>query len=67
MITEETKKRIDDMDYETMLSLWRFSPAGHPMFQGETGDYFAKVMAKKREQIGNDEHARTSKRIGWSL
>ncbi len=61
----EAKKRIDDMGYESMLSLWRGAPSGHPMFQGETGDYFAKVMAEKRARVGPAEHTRASKSIGW--
>jgi len=62
---EETKKEIDNMDYESMLSLWRFAPVGHPMFQGEIGDYYTKVMREKQSQLANGEHARISKEIGW--
>ena len=65
-MTEETKKRIDNMDYESMLSLWRNAPIGHPMFQGETGEYYSKVMAKKRDEVGNDAHVAASKSIGWN-
>ena len=61
----ETKKRIDEMNYESMLRLWRNAPAGHPMFQGETGQYFSEVMKTKREQVGPAEHTRASKAIGW--
>ena len=62
---ENQKMLIDEMSYESMLSLWRFAPSGHPMFQGETGEYFAKVMAEKRDQIGNNAHVAISKSIGW--
>lgn len=65
-MTEGTKKRIDNMDYESMLFLWRNAPVGHPMLQGETGDYYSKVMAKKRDEVGNAEHVRASKSIGWN-
>ena len=65
-MTEETKKRIDNMDYESMLSLWRNAPVGHPMFQGETGRYYSKVMAKKRDEVGNYAHVAASKSIGWN-
>lgn len=61
----ETKKRIDEMDYESMLRLWRNAPAGHPMFHGETGQYFSEVMKAKSEQVGPAERARASKAIGW--
>jgi isopentenyldiphosphate isomerase len=65
MITEETKRLIDEMDYKSMLSLWRNAPSGHPMFQGKVGDYYSEIMKKKREEVGNDEHVRASKNIGW--
>jgi len=64
-MTEETKKRIDHMGYESMLSLWRNAPSGHPYFQGDTGDYYSKVMAEKRSKVGNAAHVAASKRIGW--
>lgn len=62
---EETKERIDNMSYESMLSLWRNAPVGHPMFQGETGDYFKKVITRKRQEVGQAAHVRASKSIGW--
>lgn len=65
MLTDIQKKAIDDMDYESMLRLWRNAPAGHPMFQGETGEYFSKIMAKKRTEVGSAVHVRASKNIGW--
>ena len=61
----ETKDRIDGMSYGTMLDLWRFSASGHPLFQGETGEYFAKVMAEKRDALPLGEASNTSKRVGW--
>jgi hypothetical protein len=64
-MTPEQRKQIDEMNYESMLRLWRFAPAGHPMFQGDTGDYYSKVMKEKREQVGGDAHVRASKSIGW--
>lgn len=61
---DKTKKEIDDMDYESMLRLWRSASCGHPMFQGETGDYYSKVMAEKRKVVGNAAHIIASKNIG---
>ena len=61
-LTESLKWQIDNMSYESMLRQWRFTPGGTPMFQGESGDYFAKVMAEKR--IAAD-HVKISKDIGW--
>jgi hypothetical protein len=60
-----TKKLIDQMPYTEMFSKWRFAPVGDPMFQGEVGDYFAKVMKDKRIQVGDAEHTRISKQLGW--
>lgn len=64
-ITEETKKKIDDMNYESMLRLHRFAPSGDLMFQGRVGEYYSEIMKKKREEIGNEAHVRASKNIGW--
>ncbi len=63
-MNESTKAQIDSMSYEGMLRLWRNAPAGHHMFQGETGQYYSKVMAEKRIAVGPAEHVRASKSIG---
>lgn len=65
MTIEKMKKWIDNASYEELLSRWRFGPAGDPMFQGELGDYYAEVMKKKGEEVGDDERIRASKNIGW--
>ncbi len=62
---ESIKNKIDNMSYESMLALWRNAPAGHPMFQGETGTYFSQVMAEKRSKITSNQHSVISKKIGW--
>lgn len=65
-LTEDLKKQIRDMSYESMLSKWRFSPIGDPMFQGESGQYFSEIMKQKRaEPNGQDRHVRASKSLGW--
>jgi len=64
-MTEETKERIYEMDYRSMLFLWRNAPVGHPMFRGETGEYYSNVMAKKRKEVGDKAHVAASKSIGW--
>ena len=61
-MTDEEKKRIDNMDYRDMLSLWRFAPLGFPFFQGEKGIYFGKVMKEKKKSV---DHVSISKSIGW--
>lgn len=65
MNEKEMKKWIDNATYNELLFRWRTAPAGDPFFQGEIGDYYAEVMKKKREQIGDAEHVRASKSIGW--
>ena len=65
MISEEMKKIIDNMNYRTMLTKWRFALSGDPMFQGEVGKYFEKVMIELRKEIGDVQHTRISKEIGW--
>lgn len=65
MTMEQMKAWIDSASYESLLSRWRFAPAGSPWFQGEMGDYFANAMKKKREEVGDAEHVRASKNIGW--
>ncbi len=61
---EQMKNQIDKMDYESMLRRWRNAPVGDPFFQGDIGDYYSKVMAKKRSEIGNAVHVAISKKIG---
>ena len=43
-MTPEQKKQIDEMSQLEMARLWRFAAAGHPLFQGDTGQYFKKVF-----------------------
>lgn len=60
----DIKAKIDAMPYAEMLYKWRFAAIGDPLFQGETGDYFAKVMKEKKPS--DEERVRISKNIGWS-
>ena len=62
-ITEEQKVYIDGASYEDLLREWRFSPIGNPAFDGERGEYFAKVMWEKKELC---DHVAASKRVGWT-
>ena len=62
-MTDQEKAWIDAAAYQTLLERWRYAPAGHPMFQGETGDYYSKVMFAKRDALENGEAARISKSI----
>jgi hypothetical protein len=65
MNEQQMKEWIDQASYHDLLEHWRFAPSGDPYFQGEMGDYYAKVMREKHDAVGNDAHVRTSKRIGW--
>lgn len=65
MTTEEMKRQIDNMSYTELLSSWRHAPVGSPYFQGEVGEHYTKVMARKKEEIGNAGHVAASKEIGW--
>ena len=65
MTTEEAKQKIDSMSYEALLSRWRFAPVGDPMFVGEVGDYYSKVMSEKRQAVGPSAAVAASKTIGW--
>ena len=64
MISKDMKDWIDNASYEDLLQRWRFAPVGSPWFQGETGQYYAKVMKEKRS-ADPDEAVRASKHIGW--
>lgn len=66
-LTPERKAEIDAKSLESLLSRWRFAPAGDPWFEGETGDYWGARMNELRARPGGqEEHVRASKRLGWS-
>lgn len=65
MISESIKVEIDAMPYEAMLRRWRFAPVGDPIFKGEVGAYYSKVMGEKRVAAGPGAHVTASKTIGW--
>lgn len=63
-MNEETKAWIDNADYQTLLAKWRFAPAGSPLFQGETGEYYKKIMVEKRDALP-DHGVSASKAVDW--
>lgn len=65
MTEQQMKNWIDNATYEELLRKWRFTPSGDPMFEGEVGAYYAKVMGIKRGDLSHEEQVATSKRIGW--
>ncbi len=62
---EAMKERIDNMSLYDMLYQQRFAPFGDPLFTGNVGIYFAKVMQAKRNAAPDSEWTRISKSIGW--
>lgn len=64
-ILKEHKEWIDAADYETLLNRWRHSPAGDPMFQGKTGNYYRAEMKWKEKSIGREAAVEVSRRVGW--
>ena len=63
MTTEAMKKWIDEASYTELLREWRYARIGDLFFQGEMGKYYKKVLSQKRNEVGADEHTRTSKAI----
>lgn len=63
-LTPEVKTEIDAKSYESLLSGWRFALVGNTMFQGESGEYWAKRMKELRD--GGADHVGASKRIDWA-
>ena len=64
---EEMIAWIDNASYEGLLAKWRLAPSGSMFFVGKIGKHFKKKMAEKRLEVGEVEHTRISKIIGWGL
>lgn len=64
-MTPEQKAWIDEASYSALLHKWRFGPVGDPMFTGETGNYYERVLAEKKEIIGHEGAVEVSKMLGW--
>ena len=62
---DEMKEWIDNATYQELLYKWRFAKIGSTWFSGEIGEYYNKVMAKKRKETTDAEHTAASKAIGW--
>jgi hypothetical protein len=60
-LTDKVRREIDALTHESMVSLWRFAPAGHPYFvRGPVFDYF-----KARLDGFGGITPQTSKAVGW--
>lgn len=56
---------IDAASYEALLRRHRFAPVGARIFKGAAGEYYHQAMRAKRVAMGEAEHTRASKAIGW--
>ena len=56
MIEPTLKASIDAMSIEEMVRRSRYAPAGDPMFDGETGEYFRHVLTAKRARLAPGEY-----------
>lgn len=56
----EQKQRIDSMSQYDLCRMWRFSKAGEPLLQGDTGDYFSECLKEK-----GGFTPEISKDLGW--
>ncbi len=63
-LTPENKTFIDSRTHLQLLDRWRFSRAGDPWFQGETGEYWGKRMAELRD-ADRAQAVADSKLLGW--
>lgn len=64
-LTTELKAQINKLDYFSLLERWRYTPAGDPIFQGESGNYWRDRMEYLKSQPGGIENAiAASKQLG---
>jgi len=59
-VSPEMKQRIDALSQYDLCERNRFAPVGDPMFQGEAGEYFMKVLREKGGMT-----PKISKSLGW--
>lgn len=59
---QKTIDNINQMSHESMASLWRNAPSGHPYF--DTTKPFSEVFQKRFKEFGGFTTA-ISKSIGW--
>jgi len=61
---EEMIEWINNASYEDLFRRWRYALSGDAYFHGKVGEHYSNVMYKKRQEIGDEEHTRISKKIG---
>lgn len=62
---EETKQRIDKMNYTEMLTIWRFGEDSNPLLIRPTGTYFKEQMGEKKKKLTHEQRVSASKFVGW--
>lgn len=65
MINLITKEWIDKATYKELLYKWRFTESSNPIFQGETGSYYLKIMKERESELPQGMKSTISKEIGW--
>ena len=65
MTSEQMKDWIDNASYKELLRKWRFASTGDPFFMGGMGDYYSRKLDILRNLVGDEEHTKMSKDIGW--
>lgn len=61
----QVKDWIDRASYEDLLRRSRFGKLGDPIFQGERGEKFFRVMQEKKEALTHAQQVQASKNVGW--
>lgn len=59
-MTNEQKKKIDNMSQYELCHMWRFAKIGEPLLQGDCGDYFSNKLKEK-----GGFTSEISKSLGW--
>ena len=62
----EKKQWIENASYQSLLHRWRFAPVGDPMFSGDLGEHYKRIINIKRAIDGDEATIQASKSIGWS-
>ncbi len=62
MCNTADKAWIDGASLEELLRRWRYAPIGDPIFQGDIGAYYSKVVRERRD-ADPAEYTRASKAI----
>jgi len=63
-LTLEHKAHIDALSHYQLLEKIRFAPVGNVWMEGETGEYWMKQCAIKRDE-NPGEAVGNSKALGW--